>query len=127
MTRLCALLAAIACATPAFATSLDQPHVRLASLSCTSAAPSCTTTAPRRDPSRDRLMLAQRRFDCFDRCFAEFKACLGEPTRTDPPQTIRDNFGTGNVPTPPPFEFCLINVKQACEQSCVKIEPAQTR
>ena len=126
MTRLLALLAAIACVSPACATSLDQPQVRLASLTCASAAPSCTTTAPRRDSSRDRLMLAQRRFDCFDRCFAEFKACLGEPTRIDPPQTIPDKPG-GNVPTPPPFEFCLINVKQACEQSCVKIEPAPTR
>jgi hypothetical protein len=124
MTRFFLLLATIACVSPASATSIESWQVRLASLTCISAMPSCTTAAPRRDTNRDRVMLAQRRFDCFDRCFAEFKACLGEPTRTDPPQVIPPNSGRGNVPTPPPFEFCLTQVKQACEATCVKIEPA---
>jgi hypothetical protein len=124
MPRLLVLLATIACVSPAAAS--DQPRVRLASLTCPSAAAPCATTAPRRDVRRDRIMLAQRRFDCFDRCFAEFKTCLGEPTRTDPPQTLKPPGSDNTVPTPPPFEFC-IRVKQECEAICVGIDPPPAR
>jgi hypothetical protein len=122
MTRLLVLLATIACVSPAAAS--DQSRVRLASLTCPTEAASCMTAAPRRDAGRGQIMLAQRRFDCFDRCFADFKSCLGEPTRTDPPVIIREPpIGSSrSVPTPPPFEFC-IRVKQECEATCVGIDP----
>jgi len=54
-------------------------------------------------------------FDCLDRCFAEFKACLGPPP--DPNKPIPPPNGS-SVPTPPPFEQCK-RARDECEAQCL--------
>lgn len=61
-------------------------------------------------------------FDCLDRCFADFKTCLGIPPRTDPPVTL-PNGRPGTVPTPPSFDLCK-RARDECEVQCL---PPPTR
>src|SRR3954468_16130807 len=69
--------------------------------------------------SSARQRLAQTiPFDCLDRCFADFKTCLGTPPRQDPPVIIPPPNSGGNVPTPPSFDQCK-RARDECEAQCL--------
>lgn len=66
------------------------------------------------DPGRQRL--ASDNVACLDRCDAAFRQCLG--VRTDGgPRTPIPRRGEGGVPTPPPYEQCLLN-RDVCVAEC---------
>ena len=75
--------------------------------------------------SRARQRLAQTGpFDCFDRCFAEFKTCLGTPRDGGgSPVIIPPDGRDGTVRTPPPFDLCM-RARAECDAACV---PPATR
>jgi len=52
---------------------------------------------------------------CLDRCFADFKTCLGVPPRNDPRTTLPNGRG---VPTPPSFDECK-RARDECEAACM--------
>ena len=62
-------------------------------------------------------------FDCLDRCFAEFKTCLGTPPRDGGPPVILPNGRGGSVPTPTPFDLCK-RARDECDAACI---PPPTR
>ena len=67
-------------------------------------------------PDAGRQKLANDNLVCLDRCDAGFAQCLG-PVRPDGPSTpIPDRRG-GTVPTPPPYEQCLLD-RDICVAEC---------
>jgi hypothetical protein len=67
--------------------------------------------------SGSRQRLAQTiPFDCLDRCFAEFKTCLGTPPRGDL-MPLPNGRGEG-VPTLPPFDLCK-RARDECDAQCI--------
>lgn len=53
---------------------------------------------------------------CLDRCDADFAGCLGSQ-RPPPQPTPLPRRGDDTVPTPPPFEQCLL-ARDVCVAQC---------
>lgn len=73
-------------------------------------------------PSVAQSVFDSPEFQCVDRCYTEFKQCLGTPPdSTGEPPVLKcpdgPCDGEGTVPTPPPYDFCLA-AKQQCEATC---------
>ena len=73
-------------------------------------------------PTQQQPLAQAIPFDCLDRCFAEFKTCLGTPPNDGRPVII-PNGRSGTVPTPPPFDLCK-RIRDECDAACV---PPPTR
>jgi hypothetical protein len=75
-------------------------------------------------PGPDRSRIANDSMVCLDRCDAGFAQCLGSNSPRGPLTPIRppDN---GSVPTPPPFEQCLLD-RDICAAQC-QLSQAEAR
>ncbi len=104
-------------------TACEPPAAR-----ATAAAPLCQPAGYRAAADMSgRFRVAQiLPFDCYDRCIADFKTCMGENSSNGPPKTQLPPGSGNTVPTPPPYEFC-IGVQDQCIATCKEASGRKTR